>query len=138
MRSAGRHALGNGFGHGDIDDLVHGVGGILGCPGHRGRPLGQADGVVRGVGADVLQHAVVMRNVGVNIVQEGDGRGRHHDRIGGVERAGGRRPAAVVDMDIRALLGDGGPNRNIGCPIAVGIGPGLPVVNAVGNRAELL
>ena len=138
MRSARGHALGDGLGHGDIDHLVHGVGRILGCPGHRGRPLGQADGVVVGVGADVLQHTVVMRNVGVNIVEKRDRRSRHHDRIGRVERAGGRRPPAVVDVDIRALLGDGGPNRNIDRPIAVGIGPGLAVVDAVGNRAELL
>ena len=138
MRPAGGHTVGNGLGHGDIDHIVHGVGRILGCPCNRGRPLGQADGVIVGVSADVLQHAVVMRNVRVDIVQEGDRRGRHHDRIGRVERAGGRWPTAVMDVDIRALLSDGGPNRNIGRPVAVGVGPGLACVDPVGNRAELL
>ena len=138
MRPAGGNTVWNGLGHGDVDDIVHGVGRILGGACNRGRPFGQADGVVVGVGADVLQHAVVMRNVRINVVQEGDGRGRHHDRIGPVERAGGRRPAAVVDVDIGALLGDGGSNRNIGRPVAVGVGPGLAVVDAVGNFQKLL
>ena len=95
-------------------------------------PLGDDD-------LDRRHHAVVVRDVGVDHLQEGQDRRRGARGVGAVDEAGGLRiRAGVVEADAIARHGDGDADRVARARrLAVVVDRGLAAVGAGGDGADL-
>ena len=85
----------------------------------------------------MFKNAVIVRNIRIDVIQKRYRRSGHHHSISGIERTGRRWPATVVHVNVGALLRNLGSNRKVCRTVAISIGPGLTLVNTVGNFLEL-